>query len=70
MKVRTEKGAIIELDNLQFCRWIFDILVRLQYSYPSLRLEGVDFFTRKKVRVALQQLELEWRETLTLNSGG
>lgn len=67
MKVRTTRGEIVQLDNLPFEAWLFYMLVKLQYHYPSLRLEGVEVRTGKKVRLALQQLEFDWRTVNTLN---
>ncbi|MFA6159002.1 MAG: hypothetical protein WC763_05285 [Candidatus Paceibacterota bacterium] len=69
MRVFTDKGEIIRLDNLQFSKWVFEILQRLQYHCPSLRLEGVNFETQQKVRVCLMQLDLDWMKCLMLNSG-
>lgn len=70
MRVHTVRGDIVTLDNLYFSYWVFEILLKLQYHVPSLRLECVDVNTGKKVRLALMQLELDWQDVLTLNSGG
>jgi len=67
MKVLTTWGNIIELDNLPFDSWLYCTLLKLRYHYPSLRLEAVDVRSKKKVRVALQELDLDWNEVKTLN---
>jgi hypothetical protein len=68
MRVRTTRGSVVDLDNLPFEAWLYYMLVKLQYHFPSLRLEGVEVRTNKKVRVALQELDLDdWRGVNMLN---
>lgn len=67
MKVHTTKGDIVELDNLQFSGWLYEVLIKLQFHTPSLRLEGRDWETKKPIRLALMQIELDWQDVLTLN---
>lgn len=60
MKIRTEKGFLVQLDGVAFSRLTFDCLLKLSLSCPNLALDAVEVHTYKRLRVKLYQLEFDW----------